>query len=315
MKRRRFVGMLVAGTVGLTRASAAIRMLLGFPAGASGDAFARALASGMSVALVEPVYVEDHPGAGGRMALDQIKNARPDGKSILFTPLTPLTAAPWLYKVDYDPFRDFQPLAHVATFQYVLVVGAQIPARSLGEYLTLTRMRPELCFYSASAAGGAGHMAVAALARCANVDLRFVPYKGTANALIDVLGGRLAAFMGTLGDVVDLAKQGSVRPLGIAAGERSHHVPDVPTFREQGFDVEAGGAFGVYAPARTPPPLTGKLVAGILRGLRDPTVQALADKLGLEPTGYGPADLARIQKANYEQAGTRIKASGFKIES
>jgi tripartite-type tricarboxylate transporter receptor subunit TctC len=194
------------------------------------------------------------------------------------------------------------------------VVGAGVPAASLAEYVALARKHPGLCFYSATSAGSAAHMAMTELALRLQLDLRFVPYKGTANALTDMLGGRLAAFMGNVADVAELGRQGRVRLLAVASGERSRHLPDVPTFKEQGFDIEAGGSFGLYAPAKTPPGIAAILVGAALEAVRDPAVHRTIDKLGLEVTGYGPAVLAQVQKADYEQAGRRIKASGFKID-
>jgi tripartite-type tricarboxylate transporter receptor subunit TctC len=303
-----------AGFVGASRADPVRRIVLGFPAGASGDAIARVLADKMSAILAQAVIVEDHPGADGRMALEQVRKAAPDGMTLVFTPLTPLTSAPWLYKLSYDPFQDFQPLVHVASFKHVLVVGAGVPAASLAEYVALARKHPVMCFYSATSAGSAAHMAMTEFALRLQLDLRFVPYKGTANALTDVLGGRLAAFVGNVADVAELGRQGRVRLLAVASGERSRHLPDVPTFREQGFDIEAGGSFGLYAPAKTPPAVAEMLTSAALEALRDATVHRLIDKLGLEVTGYGPAMLAQVQRADYERSGRRIRASGFKID-
>jgi len=318
MKRRPFIAMswalLAAASGGASRAAGFVRMVLGFPAGASGDAMARALAERMSILLASPVIVEDHPGADGRIALEQIRRAQPDGMSLLFTPLSPLTSAPWLYKIPYDPVRDFQPLMHVATFRHVLVVGPGVPAASLSEYAAIVRGRPELAFYSSAAAGSSGHMAMTAFAHRTKLDLRYVPYKGSANALVDLLGGRLAAFMGNVADVVELCHQGRIRPIGVASAERSRHLPKVPTFREQGFDIEAVGGFAIYAPAGTPQPIASRLVAALRDAMQSPALIQLADQLGIELTGWGPDELARIQKAEYLQAGRRIQASGFNVE-
>ncbi len=318
MKRRPFIAMpwalLAAASAGASHAAGLMRIVLGFPPGASGDAMARALAEKMSVVLAMPVIVEDHPGADGRIALEQIRRAAPDGLSLLFTPLSPLTSAPWLHLIRYDPVRDFQPLMHVATFRHVLVVGPGVAATSLAEYAAAVRAQPGLAFYSSAAAGSSGHMAMTAFAQQAKLDLRYVPYKGSANAIVDLLGGRIAAFMGNVADVVELCHEGRIRAIGVASAERSLHLPKVPTFREQGFDIEAVGGFAIYAPAGTPQPLAARLVAAIREALHSPAIIQLADQLGIELTGFGPDELARVQKAEYEQAGRRIHASGFKME-
>ena len=291
-----------------------VRILLGFPPGASGDTMTRKLAEKMRGALGEAVIVENKPGAGGRLALEQLKAAPADGRTLIFTPLTPLTAAPWLYPVKYDAAADFQPITHIANFKYVFAVGPQVRASSLAEFVALVRSDPKLGFYSASAPGGGAHMAADAFARSNRIDMRYVGYKGTANALTDLLGGQLPAFMGNVADFVEFARQGRVKILGVAHAERSRHLPQVPTFKEQGFDIEAGGWFAIYAPARTPAAAVARLSRAVIDAVNDPEVRTLADGLGLEPTGWGPRELAAVQRSEYELTGARIKASGFKAE-
>lgn len=128
-----------------------IRMLLGFPPGASGDTLTRKLAEKMRGSLGEPVIVDNKPGAGGRIALEVLKAAPPDGRTLIFTPLSPLTSAPWLYGVRYDPVNDFTPIAHVANFKYVFVVHPSVKANTLAEFVAAAKADRKLAFYSASA--------------------------------------------------------------------------------------------------------------------------------------------------------------------
>jgi tripartite-type tricarboxylate transporter receptor subunit TctC len=291
------------------------RILLGFPAGASGDTITRKIADKLRDSLGETFIVENKPGAGGRLALEDLKQAKPDGKTMILTPLTPLTAAPWLYtKLRYDAFKDFQPIAHIANFKYIFVVGPQSKAKTLKDFVAQVRADPKLGFYSAASPGSGSHMAVDAFARAAGIDMTFVGYKGTANAVNDLIGGQLPSFMGNVADFVQFAKQGRVHVLGVANAERSKHMPQVATFKEQGFDIQAGGWFAMYVPAGTPAPIVDRLSKAVIAAVQSPDVKALAETLGLEVTGYGPKKLAEIQRSEYELTGSRIKASGFKIE-
>jgi tripartite-type tricarboxylate transporter receptor subunit TctC len=317
MNRARFLGLAAASLLVplvCVAQPAPIRILIGFPAGASGDAMTRKIAEKMQTALGEPVIVDNRPGAGGRIALEQLKLAKPDGRTLIFTPLTPLTAAPWLYTVDYDAAKDFEPVAHVANFKYVFVVNENVKADSLAEFIAMARTDRKLDFYSASAPGGGAHMALDTFARSQQINLTFVGYKGTANAVTDLLGGHLPTFIGNVADFVELVKQGKVKALGVTSDERARQLPQVPTFKEQGFDIDADGWFAIYAPAKTPPSTVARLSKAIIGAVKAPDVVALGDSMGLEMTGLGPTELAAIQKRDSELARASIKASGFKPE-
>jgi tripartite-type tricarboxylate transporter receptor subunit TctC len=291
------------------------RILLGFPPGASGDTMARKLAEKLRASLGETVIVDNKPGAGGRIAMDQLKLAKPDGRTLVLTPPSPLSAAPWLYKdLRYDPFKDFVPVAQVAEFKYLLAVGPQVKAKNLREYIAEVKADPKLGFYTASSPGSAPHMAMEAFAHAAKIHTTFVGYKGTANGLTDLMGGQLPAFMGNVADFVELQKHGRVRIIGVANAERSRHLPAVPTFKEQGFDIEATGWFGIYAPAGTPAPVVERLSKAIVDAVQEPDVRKMADGLGLEIAAHGSKAMGALQKADYDLTGSRIKAFNFKLE-
>jgi tripartite-type tricarboxylate transporter receptor subunit TctC len=315
MKRKQFLGLCAAAALlpsAVLAQAAQTKILLGFPPGASGDTMTRKIAEKMRVGLGEPVIVENKPGAGGRIAMDMLKAAPADGKTLIFTPLSPLTAAPWLYDVKYDPVKDFTPVAHVANFKYVLVVHPSVKASTLAEFTAAAKADRKLAFYSASAPGGGAHMALDAFSRSNGLDMSFVGYKGTGAAMTDLLGGQLPAFIGNAADFVEHIRAGKLKPLGVASTERSRHLPNVPTFKEQGFNIDAGGWFAIYAPANTPPDVVARLSKAVIDAVNDAEVRTLGDTLGLEMTGLGGRELAAIQKTDYEITGQRIKASGFK---
>ncbi len=310
------VATLCAPAISLAQSTSGnIHFLTGFVPGASGDAIARAIAEKMRAALGETVLVEAKPGAGGRIELEQLKAAKPDGKTIGLTALTAMTAYPWLYaKLSYDPFRDFEPVAHVANYKYIFAVANDVKASNLAEYVALVKSNSKYGFYTSPAQGGGAHQAAAVFARMNKLNMTYVGYKGTANAITDMLGGQLPAMMGNVADFVQLANQGKLKVLGTANAERSHHLPQVPTFKEQGYDIEAAGWFGIYAPAKTPAAVIARLSKAITDGVNEPEVKALCDRLGLEPTGLGPKELAAAQKKDYDLSGSRIKEFGFKLE-
>ena len=310
------IAALCAPSIAFAQPTSNTRILTGFVPGASGDAIARAIADKIRVSLGETVIVEAKPGADGRIALEQLKAAKPDGKTLGLTALTVLTAHPWLYsKLNYDPFKDFEPVAHVANYKYVFVVTPDIKASNLAEYAALVKSNDKFGFYTSPAQGGGAHMAAEAFARAAAIRMTYVGYKGTANAITDMLGGQLPAMIGNAADFVELANRGKLKVIGVANAERSRHLPQVPTFREQGYDIEAGGWFAMYAPAMTPAATIARLSKSIIEAVNEPDVKALGDRLGLEVTGLGPKELAAMQKKEYDLTGSRIKAFGFKLEN
>jgi tripartite-type tricarboxylate transporter receptor subunit TctC len=269
----------------------------------------------MRASLGDTVVVEPKAGAGGRIAMEQLKTSKPDGRTVLLTSLTPFTAFPWLYtKLNYDPFADYEPVATVATFKYVFAVGMEVKASNLAEFIALVKGNDRYGFYSSPSQGGSAHLAAEAFARAAGIKMTYVGYKGTANAITDMLGGQLPAMIGNAADFVELTTRGKLKVLGVTNAERSRHLPQAPTFKEQGYDIEASGWFAIYAPARTPAAAVTRLSRAIIAAVNDADVKALGDRLGLEATGLGPKELATLQKKEYDITGSRFKAFGFKPE-
>lgn len=309
------IAALCAPLIALAQSTGGIRLLTGFVPGASGDAMARAIAEKMRASLGEAVIVEPRAGASGRIAMDLLKAARPDGKTINLTSLTPLTAFPWLYtKLSYDPFKDFEPVASVAQFKYVFAVTPEVKAGNLAEFAALVKSNNKYGFYSSPSQGGGAHLAVEAFARAAQINMTYVGYKGSANAITDMLGGQLPAMIGNAADFVELTQRGKLKVLGVASDDRSRHLPQVATFKEQGYDIAASGWFAMYVPAKTPTASIARLAKAIIDGVNEPDVKALGDRLGLEVTGLGPNELALMQKKEYDLTGSRFKAFGFKPE-
>jgi tripartite-type tricarboxylate transporter receptor subunit TctC len=292
----------------------AVRMVLGYPAGATSDILSRLVADHMRQALGRPVIVENKPGAGGRIGNEAVKAAAPDGTTLLMTPVATMAIFPHSFagSLRYDPLRDFAPVAHLSNVHLGLGVAAGVPARSLAEYVALVKKDSKAGYYASAAAGSLPHFLGVMFARSAGIELTHVPYKGTAHAMQAIAGGEISAISTVAADIGTLVKAGKARLLATSGARRSAAFPDVPTFKESGYDMEAVPWYALFAPAGTPQAVIDRLSAAAVAAVRDPALKGKLEQMGLEPTGLGPAELGAILKADYEKWGPVIRASGFK---
>lgn len=294
----------------------AMRILVGFPAGASLDAMTRIVAERMRVTLGHPVLVENRPGAGGRLVMDALKAAPADGSTLVMTPLVTVVTAPHVYaNLRYDAFADFAPVAHAADFLFAFAAGPGAPAKTLAEYVALAKQDPKYANYASAAPGSLPHFFSLLFADTAGLKLNHIGYKGSAPAMTDLLGGQIAAFMGVAADLAPQHRASKLRVLATSGAKRARELPEVPTFMELGYKLEGGGWYAAYAPAKTPKDALDRVSGAMVEAIRTPDVRAKLEALGMEPTGLPPAELARIHKADYEKWGPVIRASGFKPEN
>jgi tripartite-type tricarboxylate transporter receptor subunit TctC len=292
-----------------------VRIVVGFPAGASSDSLARMLAEHMQRTLKQTVIVENKVGAGGRIANELVKAAPADGTTLLMTPVATMAIFPHSYagQLRYDPFKDFVPVSHLSNFQVGLGVAAGVPAKSLKEYVAWVKADPKANgYYASAAAGSIPHFFGVMFAKTAGIELTHVPYKGTAAAMTAIGGGEVSAISTVAADVKSLVTAGRARLLAVAGDQRDANFPDVPTFREQGFDLVAKPWYGLFAPAGTPAATVDRLSKAAVAAINDPALRKRLVEMGLEPTGQGPDRLAAALKEDYERWGPPIKASGFK---
>ena len=313
----RFAAMLVALALAAPALSQdkTVKIVLGFPAGATSDLLSRLVADHMRQTLGQPVIVENKPGAGGQVANEGVKAAPADGTTLLMTPVATMSIYPHSYgaQLRYDPFKDFEPVAHLSDFQLSLGVSAKVPANTLAEFVALVKKDPKTYgFYASAAPGSIPHFLGVMFARAAGIELTHVPYKGTAPVLQALAAGEIVAATTLSADIGTLVKGGRARLLAVAGAKRDPAFPDVPTFKESGYDMVGTGWYGFFVPAGTPPAAIDRLAKAAIAAVRDPAVNKRMADMGLEPTGLGPAELARIMKADYESWGPVIKASGFK---
>ena len=306
---------LFAAALGAGAQERAIRIVLGYPPGATSDTLSRLVAEKMRQGLGQPVFVENKPGAAGRIAPETVKAAPADGTTILLTPLANMVTFPHVYKnLRYDVFRDFAPLAHLANFDLGLAVNVAVPAITLKDYVELVKRDAKMGDYASAGAGSLPHFFAVMFARAAGIEMNHVPFRGTAPALQALVGGQISAASVVLSDIAQLHKSGKVRALAASGARRSRFLPEVPTFRELGYDIEGSAWYALYAPSGTPPEVLARLSRAAVDGIRAPDMQHKLANLYLEPTGLGAAELAAIHRADYDKWGPIIRASGFAPE-
>lgn len=293
-----------------------ITIVVGFPAGATSDILSRLVADEMRAKLGQPVIVENKAGAGGRIGNETVKAAKPDGTTLLMTPVATMSIYPHSFgNLRYDPFNDFRPVAHLSDFQLGIGVSADVPAKTLKEYVALVKKEPKKYGnYASAAAGSIPHFLGVLFARTAGIELTHVPYKGTAPALQALAGGEIAAISTVNADINRLVQGGRARLLAVAGEKRDPAFPDVPTFKEAGYDMPAATPswYALFAPAATPDAAVKRLSDAAIAAVKSEAVNQRLTNMGLQPTGYGPDELKRIMKLDYDRWGPVIKASGFK---
>lgn len=292
-----------------------IRLVVGYPPGATSDTLTRIVAEQLQRTLKQTVVVENRAGAGGRLANEAVKAAAPDGLTLLMTPVATMSIFPHSYagQLRYDPFKDFAPVAHLANFQVGLAVQSSAPVKTLAEYIAWVKADPaKNGFYASAAAGSIPHFFGVMFARSAGITLTHVPYKGTAPAMQALAAGEISAASTVVADIRPLVAAGKARLLAVAGEQRDPAFPDVPTFRQAGFDLVAQPWYALFAPAGTPPATVDRLAKAAAAAVNDPAVNKRLVDMGLEPTGQGPAQLATVMKADFERWGPPIRASGYK---
>jgi tripartite-type tricarboxylate transporter receptor subunit TctC len=291
-----------------------VRIVLGYPPGASSDTLTRLLADRMRPMIGQSLVVENKPGAGGIVGNETVKASPPDGSTILLTPVATMAAFPHSHgaSLRYDPFRDFEPIAHLANFQLSLLVNAELPAKNVAEYIALVKKDPKMGDYASAAAGSLPHYFGVLFAKSAGIEMTHVPYKGTAPALQALAGGEIKAAMFVLADALTLVRAGKARVVAVSGSRRSSLAQDVPTFRELGYNIEGNGWYALFAPAKTPRDVIDRYAKAAIDAINAPDMKQRLEQMGLEPTGLGPAELAAILKTDYDKWGPVIRASGFK---
>jgi tripartite-type tricarboxylate transporter receptor subunit TctC len=290
-----------------------VRIVVGFAPGGTADIIARVVADKLKDTLGQPVIVDNRPGAIGRIAAEAVKNAAPDGTTIMVMPIGPMAVVPHTYKtISYDAINDFAPVALGATFQFAIAAGPESGAKTWPEFVAWAKAHPDKAAYATSGAGSLPHFFGVMLSREIGVDMVHVAYKGSAAYINDLIGSQVPVAIDAIADLTELHRAGKIRVLASSGATRSTALPEVPTFNELGLkNVEAMGWFGFFAPAKTPKAIVDTLNRAINRALQSPDVVAKLSNLGMDPATTTPAEFAKILAADYAKWGPIVKRSGF----
>ena len=291
-----------------------IRMVVPLSPGGFADVPGRILAARLSSLLGYNVFVENRPGAGGTIGADFVAKSAPDGYTLLFTG-TPHVISAWVYKkLPYDPLKDFEPVALVASGPYVLVVNPQLPVHSVRELIAAAKAQPGKIDYASSGNGSAQHLVSALFASMAGVELNHVPYKGSGPAMQDLLGGQVKVSFAGIPNVLPHVKAGRLRALAVSTPQRSPDLPDVPTVAEAGVPgYQATLWLNLAAPAGTPGEIVQRLYAETAKALQDVELQQSFRAAGVEASPMSPQELASFMRGEYEKWGKVVLDTGATV--
>ena len=302
----------VAHAQGSEGLSGPVRLVVGFPAGGAGDIIDRVVADKIAGPLGVTVIVENKPGAGGRVAAELLKAAPADGRTVLITPLAPIVIAPLTFqKLNYKSDTDFVPVAQLVKFPLSLAVGKDSPNTSLKDLVAWFKAHPQQASFGTSAAGSQLHFLGLMLGQAAHIDLVHVPYQGGTPLITDLIGGQVPSAIDAF--PLEFHKAGKIRLLASSGESRSPLLPDVPTFKEQGYPTVVGEAwFGAFRSTKTSPALVQRVSEAMASAVQQPDVRQKLAAAGLEATGLKAPEFARLVAADQARWKPVIEVSGFK---
>ena len=319
MQRRELLLAATAATLGsgafAQADKAPLKILVGFPPGGSADTLARLLADKLREPLGQPVVVENKPGAAGRIAIDQLKNAPNDGNTVILMPSGPVVLFPLVFKrLGYDVARDLAPISQLAGFQFSVVSGPKSNVRTVAEMLAKVKADPGMASYGTSGAGTVPHFLGVMLGQAAGVELQHVPFQGGAPAMTALLGGHVAFNIDVVSESLEQHRAGKVRAIAVAGATRSPLLPDVPTLREQGVAMDATAWFAMYGAGNLAPERAQRLQQAVAAVMKEGGLRKRLDELGLEPIASTPDQLAAVQKADLAKWEKPVKATGYQAD-
>ncbi len=292
-----------------------ITMVVPFPPGGPTDLVARVLAKQLTDQLGQIVVVEIKGGANGNIGMQYAAAAKPDGYTVLYN-TSSIALSPNLYRsLAFDPVKDFAPVSSTAVIPLVLLVHPSVPAPDTRTFVQYAREHPGTLSYGSAGAGNVTHLGALLLLRSLEIDAVHVPYRGSAPAMTDLVGGQVQLMTNTLNDSLGFIREGKLRALAVTSGARSEQLPDVPTVAETvapGFEM--GAWQGVVVPAGTPAPVIDKLNAEIRRALQSPEMTRQLKAQGAQALGSTPQEYAAYIKSEIARWGEVVKAANVKLD-
>ena len=292
-----------------------IRVVVPYSAGGSSDGPMRVLAQEMSKQLGQQMVVENKPGQGAMLGSAEVVKAPPDGYTLLLASNPNAISASLYSKLTHDPVEDFAPISLLASEQAVLLVHPSVPAKNLREFIEYVKQRPGKVDYSSSGNGSAQHLFMAMFASQARIEMNHIPYKGSAQAVTDLLGGQVSAAMPGLAAMRGHIRDGKARALAVTGAKRASAAPEIPTMMEQGMkDYELYVWMGMLAPKGTPAPIIERLHREFVTALRAPAVKTFMDTAAIEAVGSTPAEFGRFFREEKVRWAKVIKETGARVD-
>lgn len=289
-----------------------VKIVVAFTAGGTTDILTRAVANKIGQTLKQSFIIENKPGAGGNIGTEYVVRSAPDGYTLIVNSVGPMAVNSTLYKLNYDPLTDLVPVVQLADVPNVLVVPPDLPIHNVPEFLAYAKAHSGKLNYSSTGVGTSSHLASYMLMQKNNVEATHIPYKG-ADALNDLLTGRVQFMFATIPSVIGQIKAGKLRAIAVSSKHRSASMPDIPTIAESGFPgFEAGSWFGMFAPKGTPASVIATLNHAVNQAL--PSLQEQMIAQGADPVGGTPEAFGTFARAEQQKWGALIKQMGAKAE-
>ena len=326
--RRKFLGTAFAfGAAATTAAGGAFaqtaaatntrveRIVVPFAAGGVQDILARSISTELGVALGQTVIVENRAGAGGTVGSGYVAKSAPDGNTMVMAAASHNIAGTLYTKLSYDPQKDFTPIAHIGTADYVLMIHADVPAKTVAEYIRHAKANPGKLNYATSGVGSATHLSMAYFNGLAGIDVVHIPLKATGEAINEVISGRAQAVIAASIGALAFANDSRVRLIGVTSTQRSKYLPAVPTIAESGLPgYRFDSWFGLLGPANIPAASVERINAAVGTLLKDPVVLERLDKQGIRPQAMSSADFGKLLAVDYKRMAEVVKASGATVD-
>jgi tripartite-type tricarboxylate transporter receptor subunit TctC len=292
-----------------------VKIIVPFPPGGSTDVITRLVSQRLGDALKVAVVVENKPGVGSILGTDFVAKSAPDGYTLIVESNPAIAPGPLMRSsMPFDPLKDFAHIALLGTFANGFVVRADHPARTMAEFVALARARPGALNYASAGVGSSGFLSGELLKQIANINMVHVPYKGSAPAITDLIGGQIDGMFESLVTASSYVRSGKLRLLAVTSDKRSKLFPDVPTLNEVVPGVTGGAWFGISAPARTPPDVVQRLQTELQTIVNAPDMQARLAELGMTPVALGGADYMNFLINENRKWGPVIKTGNIKVE-
>ncbi len=291
-----------------------IRFIVPITPGGSNDVLARTIAQKLSEAWRQPVVVENKPGAGMNLGADMVAKSPADGYTWLLGANNIFVTNPHVGKMPFDVFKDFTPVTQVALVPFVLVVNPALPVKNVAELVEYAKKNPTAVYYGSSGNGSPQQLAAEMLNYTAGIKMQHVPYKGAVPAITDLLGGRIQVFIGAVNSLMPFVKEGKLRLIAGAGGQRFAAFPDLPAIAETVPGVALDVWLGVFMPAGVSRDIVAKVNADIAQLLQSPEVKANLGAQGIEPAPSTPEALAQTIRDDYARWGKVIREANIKAD-